>query len=109
MYCVYYINTYLDYQKEKEVGLTGSTLFYFREKYTLFNGRQLYFKEVIIMMNFIILAAGVMVGTLAATGVMVGLLFNKKVMKAYFNYAMKLSEEIVNEKIEEMSKEEEEA
>lgn len=74
------------------------------------NGKTIKFKEVINMMNFVIVAAGVMVGTLAATGVMVGLLLNKKVLKTYTRHIMKISMEIGSEVADEfMSKEEEEA
>ena len=54
------------------------------------------------MMNFIMVAAGVMVGTLAATGVMVAILCNKKVLKAYTKYVTGISMEIGKEVADEM-------
>lgn len=59
------------------------------------------------MMNFITMAAGVMVGTLAATGVMVVLLLNKKVLKAYTKYVTKIGMEIGQEVADEMTSKEE--
>lgn len=62
------------------------------------------------MMDFIITAAAVMVGSLAAGGVAVALLCSKKVLKAYSRHVMKVSMEIGEELAEEqMSKDEEES
>lgn len=59
------------------------------------------------MMNFITLAAGVMVGCLAASAAMLVLVFNKKVLRAYTKYILKISAEIENEVAEEMLSKEE--
>ena len=60
------------------------------------------------MMNFILVAAGVFVGTLAATAVMLLLAFNKKVLKAYSSYLMKVTMEITEEMTADLLSKEEE-
>lgn len=53
------------------------------------------------MMNFGLLVAAIIVGILLATvvttAIMIALITNKKVMKAYMNWVMKMSAELTNE------------
>lgn len=49
------------------------------------------------MMEFIVLALAVMVGSLGATGVVLAIVLNKKILKAYTMHVLKVSEEIQDE------------
>lgn len=54
------------------------------------------------MMNFVIIALGVMFGTLLASFVMLSIVMNKRVLKWYTKRAMQIGEEISDELLDDM-------
>lgn len=58
------------------------------------------------MINFVLTTLAVMVGTLMAYGVVLALVLNKKVLKAYTKYAVKVGQEVSDELINDLDKEE---
>ena len=52
------------------------------------------------MMYVIVLALGVMEGSLGAGCVALGVMLNKRILKAYTKYIMKVSEEIQDEMLD---------
>lgn len=53
------------------------------------------------MMEIMMIAIGVMVGTLMASCVMLGIVFNKRVLKWYTKYVVKISNEVAEELLDE--------
>ena len=58
------------------------------------------------MMNFVIMALAIMVGTLLATGLTLAVMLNKRVIKAYTKWVMKLTKEFREELFEDLEKDE---
>ena len=56
------------------------------------------------MMNFVIMALAIMVGTLLATGLTLVVMLNKRVIKAYTKWVMKLTKEFREELFEDLEK-----
>ena len=58
------------------------------------------------MMNFVIMTLAIMVGTLLATGLTLAVMLNKRVIKAYTKWVMKLTKEFREELFEDLEKDE---
>lgn len=58
------------------------------------------------MMDFIVLALGVMVGSLGAGCVALGVMLNKRILKAYTKYILEVSEDIQEELLDKFLDEE---
>lgn len=58
------------------------------------------------MMNFVIMTLAIMVGTLLATGLTLAVMLNKRVIKTYTKWVMKLTKEFREELFEDLEKDE---
>ena len=61
------------------------------------------------MLDFVLMALAYVVGGLVYTGIMLAVVLNKKVMRAYMKWATNITNELTNELINNLDKEEEEA
>lgn len=58
------------------------------------------------MMEFIMMTLAIMVGILLASGLTLAVVLNKKVMRAYLKWTLKLSKEITDELLESLEENE---